>query len=358
MVVDSDLYPTQTYRDPLLFPLYLRTNDSSSIHAQTQCDWLLKAYVNKIDQEIVDDIPEFAEQKELIVKIFDACRTHGWVAIQPYEESYRIFTPLQRTDWIKKVDPESKKNIRIGMKVHWSDDLGNSWSDDLYFVDFTDDKGNTYQKCYLVVWEEGNGMPLANAPADSAFAIADVNNAILSLAIQCRQIQATLTFSATNPYFYHFKYGDAITPQQRSALMQQMVYVNSTTGIGAKESVLKEIIAIENGATEKSIVALDQMISFFSAATRLPLSYYLGEKQTGGLGDTGESTDLVLVNKKKEFILNHFLPFLQQFFQEQFGETLPDLSKFYTKKMEEDQEHKEELMKESQANQKPEEVKS
>lgn len=347
---DSDLFPTQTYRDPLLFPLYIRTNDTRAIYEQVHGDWLLAAFVNGLDQEIVDDIPEFAEYKEICVQIMDACRTFGWCVFQQYKgpteeepEINKVFTPLERTDWIKELNPITNKQERVGIKVKWTDDLGNTQEDSLYFDDRVEPNPDPLKpstligKAYFIVWKKGNGQPLANSPWDSAWAIADVNNAVLSIAIQIRQIQSALTFSATNPYFYHFKYGDGITPAQRTELMNQMQYVNTTTGIGAKTQVLQEIISIENSATEKTILALDQMVSFFASCTRLPLSYFLGEKQTGGLGDTGEQTDEVKIAQKKQFILGHFT----SYFSEIFG--LPDLSSYYTDKMEEEKQHQEDL---------------
>jgi hypothetical protein len=127
-----------------------------------------------------------------------------------------------------------------------------------------------------------------------------------------------------------------------------MQYIGPKFSIGAKGSVLDEIIPVENGSVEKCVAALVEYLAFFASVTRLPLSYYLGEKQTGGLGDTGESTDQVIISKKKEFVLQHFLTGLQEMFTEQFSETLPDLSQFYTKQMEADEKKQEDLLKQSQ----------
>lgn len=312
----------------------------------------MNAYITKLDNEICDDIPAFAEHKPLLREIFDATRIFGYCGVQPYsDESFKVFTPMQRSDWLTEVDPVTKKKIRVGMKVKWTDDLGNNFEDKLYFDDRKNENEQIVGKCYLFIWENGNGQILTNAPADSAFAVADLNTSVLSIAIQSRQIQDALTFSATNPFFYHLVYGDGITPAQRQALINQMSFVNSSKAIGAKESILKEVRVIENGATEKSILALDQMIAFFAANTRLPLSFYLGEKQTGGLGDTGESTDEVKLCNKKQFILQHFLDQLTELFQDQFGESLGDLSQFYTQKLEADQAKRDAIVTQSQSKQ-------
>lgn len=339
-MVDSDLYPTLTYRDPLLFPLYLRTNDNMSIWIQSQLDWLLNSYINKLDNEIVDDIPDFVDQKQLISHIINTCRIFGWCAVQFYKTMYKVFTPLEWTDWVKEKNELTGKLDRVGITVKWSDDLGNNYTDKLYFDNRVNENNQIIGKCYLFIWERGNGQPIPNAPATSAFAIADLNTAVLGASIQCRQIQASLTFSATNPFFYHFVYGDSITAAQRQALLNQMSYVNTTCGIGAKEGILKEIKVIENSSTQNSILALNEMISFFASITRLPLSFYLGEKQTGGLGDTGETEDEIKIAMKKEFILQHFIEGLKEIFKDQFGKTLSDISKFYTNKLKKAQQEK------------------
>lgn len=349
-VPDSDLYPTITYRDPLLHPLYIRTNDSMSIWLQSQGDWLLNAYITKLNNEIVSDIPEFAEHKPLVQEILDKIRIFGYCAVQPYQDKFRVFSPLEWAGWIS-APGENGKNERVGMNAVWSDDLGNAYHEQIYFQDLavgtevtsTDpvDQKKTVStiqeepdKAYLFIWEAGNGRQQDFAPQSSAFAIADLNKAILSLAIQCRQLQGALIFSATNPYFYHFVYGDSITQAQRTALMNQMSYVNVTNGIGAKEGVLKEIRVIENGSTEKTIVALDQCIRFYAAETRLPLEFYLGEKQTGGLGDTGQVEDDNEVEKKKGFILGHIESQLSAFFEAMGWGPLKDIGQFYIQKAE------------------------
>jgi hypothetical protein len=131
-------------------------------------------------------------------------------------------------------------------------------------------------------------------------------------------------------------YGENISTPQRTELVSAMQMVGPTHGIGAKESALKEIRAIESGAVDKAILALDQLIAFFASTTRLPLSYYLGEKQTGGLGDTGESTDEIKIMLKKEFILRHFLKELEQLYTVILEKPFPaGLGEFYAKKRDE-----------------------
>ena len=345
---DSDIYPTTIFQNPLLMPLYIRTNDHTSIIIQARDDWLLSVFIEKINVEIIDDIEEFKDHKEMLYDIFWDNRVNGWCVVEPYEEKYRVFSSLQWSDWIKETDEETGKIKRIGVVVVWSDDLGNNYNEQLYFEDHTDDEGVVSPKCYEFVWQKGNGRMLPHQTSFTAYALPDLSFGILSEAIQIRQITDTLTFGATNPFFYHLKYGDGITIQQRRDLIAQMSYIGVSKALGAKKSSLEEIVAIENGAVDKALSALDKHMGFYSSVTRLPLSYYLGEKQTGGLGDTGESTDELKVMKKKELILQHFIPKLNELFTEQFGISLDHLYNYYSEKAEEEKKAQEDLMLQSQ----------
>lgn len=359
---DSDIYPTITYIDPLVMPQFIQTNNWFSIRNQLNGDWLLSAFIHKLDMEVVDDVEEWKEHKETVAAIFDACRTYGWCVFQAYSDEDKVFTPHEFESWITEKNPTTGKLERVGIRVKWTDDLKNTFTDALYFADTElapseaetieieeadaeteHDDGITITKdsrqtnpnviggAELFIWRKGNGQPLMNCPADSSMVIPDLDLSVLSIAIQIRQIQNTLTFSATNPYFYHLKYGDAINPAQRKNLLKQMGYVNTSKGIGAKESILKEIVAVENGSIEKCIAALDELLSFYASTTRLPLSFYFGEKQVSSGLDSGgaEDADDDRIMKKKEYILQHFADQLTDIALTYWGIQLPDLYGFY-----------------------------
>lgn len=343
--LDADFFPTQSYRDPLNMPQYITTVDSSVIWAQIMGDWLLNSYVVKLDQEIVDDIPELKAQKDLINEIFNVTRGLGWCVVQAYKDDiYKVFSTLQKDKWLTETDPVTNKLVRIGIHVKWTDDLTNSFEDDLYFDDRVNENKEVEGKAYFFIWEKGNNVPQLKSPADSAFALADVNLSVLSLSIQSRQILATLVEAAENPYFYHFKYGEGLNPVQRIDLKTQITYLGITKGVGAKGSMLESVMAIENGAIEKCVIALDEIISLFASNSRLPLSFYLGEKQTGGLGDTGEKEDDVKIWLKKQFILDHFSVLLTELMSDQFGVAI-QLDTFYTDKIAEKKKKDEEKQK-------------
>jgi len=347
--LESDRFPTITFIDPLTMPEYIKTNSFYSIRQQVYGDWLLSSFITKLDMEIVDDVEEWKSKKETILEIFDATRMYGWCIFQPYAEFDRVFSPIDWESWITETNPITKKLEKIGLNVKWQDELGNTWNDALYFEVHENPNTLITSKCYLFIWKKGNGLRMTSCHKDTEFALPDLDLSVLSLAIQIRQIQSALTHGATNPFFYHLVYGNGITPAQRTALIGQMSYTGSSIGIGAKESVLKEIIAVENGSIEKCQMAIDELISFYAATTRLPLSFYFGEKQVGSGLDSGgaEDADDERLLKKKEYILQHFAEQLTDIAQEEWGITLPDLYTFYEVKRAEAEE-KEQAKQESE----------
>ena len=347
---DSDIYPTVTYIDPLIMPEWIKTNNWHSIRGQIHGDWLLSAFIKKLNQEIVEEIEEFKDYREQIQDIFDATRTYGWCVFQSYAEFDKVFTPLHKEAWIEETDEELNRKKIVGIKINWQDELDNTYTDSLYFDDRPNENGGIVGKAYLIKWKNGDGKVVPHCHMDTKLATPDLDLATLSLAIQIRQIQNTLTFSATNPFFYHLIYGDSITTSQRQSLITQIGYVNTSKGIGAKKMTLEEIVAVENGSIEKCVVALDQLISFFAANTRLPLSYYFGEKQIGSGLDSGgaEQKDMLQIIDKKETILQHLAKNLEEISTEVWGIQLPDLWGYYNKKRQEINEKSEQIEEEEE----------
>jgi hypothetical protein len=309
---DINIYPSITFRDPYLHPIFLKTNDSNSIYQQVFGDWMLDAFINQLDNEICDDITQNQEAHALVKNILDYTRIFGYCVVCSYEyDGVRVYSELERTDWIKYLNPITNRTERLGIKVNWTDDLGNSYNDDVFFSD-VDDGILEYLKIknptfgYLFKYADGNGKILPNSISSSAFARGELSVAVLGSAIQVRQTMASLSFESQNPYFYHVRYGESITPKQSSEIMNKMAYVNITRGIGAKTSVIEDIDAKATNAVDTTLKGLDQLIRNFTSVTRLPLSFYTGERKNGGLGDTGEKDDNFRILIRKKEILSHF----------------------------------------------------
>jgi hypothetical protein len=137
------------------------------------------------------------------------------------------------------------------------------------------------------------------------FAIGDLDLGILTTAIMADQIKNQLSMSAVKPYFLHFVFGTNADKTEKRKLQSQMGFVGPQAGLGASVALLERIDKIDCSDIPNSISAMQEMIENFANMTRLPLSFFKAERQSGGLGDTGESTDEVKVRAKKKQILKH-----------------------------------------------------
>ena len=116
--------------------------------------------------------------------------------------------------------------------------------------------------------------------------------------------------SAKSSGFYHLKYGDSLTPAQRDDLVNAMDIAGGMRAIGAKETALNEIIAMYPPNSQFSVEAAEEMMLFIAGASRLPLSFYRGERETGGMnsGMAGFVDEGKVVEKKKQIFKSFTYP--------------------------------------------------
>lgn len=319
-------YSAYLYRDPLLDP-YRMSNARegtmitlhNNIDINVEGDHLLHSYITKLDEEIYSKMPDGLNPlavtmwktdrwNELSIKIADETRKHGWCVVQFYETSdsypkrWRVFSVQRFTDYIRETYEDEEGNIHykaVGMKFEWGDYLGNSFKEELRFDDpFT----------HLVFWREGDDM--------STFAFPDLSQAIMTLAFEYRQIKGQMTFSAAKPSYQHFIYGDNCGDPEADELDDKIKGVDTTSAIGAKKDILEEIKTIENKNLAIILPAEIKQLRLFAGVTRLPVSYFSDEKETSGMSDMGEKTEMVKIMKKKEFIFNKLKPYLEKIFRE------------------------------------------
>lgn len=282
-------------------------------------NYLLYSYISLLDHEIAMRVN--SEHKEMIKRMLDALRTFGWCVVRLYDEDddrdYNVFTPVEFSDWIR-VTGSDGRIIKVGARFLWVDELGNSYNEECIW----DVRAESPLNAYYFVWNRGDNLPKRYRLPDTVFADGDLPLAVLSSAIAAHQIKVTLEISATKPYFLHFIYGDSASDESIRTIENNMKYVGPTVGIGAKESVLLGINPIQSADLPSSIEALNQLTRMFANITRLPLSFYMGEKMTGGLGDTGETIDELKIDEKRREIFEHFNEICGEMFRIEFGETL------------------------------------
>jgi len=317
--IDSDLYPSYIFRDPLLYPQYMGHVLNASegvarmVDSNVRGDPFLNSYIEKLDEEIFSQTLVFDNSEAeavweeqnlslLFIQVTDEARKHGWAVVQFYEDDeFKVFSGRNFVEWLKEteeVDVEGemvKRFIRVGVNVRSYDDIGNSYEEKLIFGEDT--------LTFLFVWK-----PATNG---RRFAEPDLNQAVMTCAYNIRQINGQLAYAGVKPSFLHFVYGDGITDPVRTALKGYLKYVDRSQGIGAKKNALEEINVIANGDITQIQTALDTQLQILAGVTRLPLSFYIGERTSGGMSGNAENTDTLKVDRKKEYIFGRMLPLIK-----------------------------------------------
>jgi len=350
--MDSDLYPSNIFFDPMQLPQWQQIGQLRVLRGLINGNFLLKSFIKSLNEEIVQD-QEFEENNDILIGMLESLRTYGYTVVTPYsDKTFRVQNPLTRVDWIKKTveDEEGSRIEKVGAQFVYTDDLGNSTTEDCYFQDqLNEDNEVTAAKSFFFVWKKGDNVEHAYMPIETKWCLGDMDLSILTTAIAAQQIKSTLEVSAVKPFFLHFKYGENASPEQQTKVKSQMGYVGPNAAFGAKTTVVEEIINIPCSDIPSSLLSLDKILQIFANITHLPLSYLMGERQAGGLGDTGESTDMVKLRERKTTILQHFNSVCTEFLTA-FGFKL-NLD-IYAQQAEEEKAEREALLGQSQDNQK------
>jgi len=361
-----DSYGVYSYKDDLIYYKTENFRDWRHREISVQKDPMLNAYVKKLDEEIfterpiftpdifggnsdqgatveeedvdglTDDIDESQDNAiepnpevedisedwdierwdQLLLRMFDTARTHSWCVVQLYNKApwWRVYSEreVEHIDYDKNGDP-------IGCHVSWTLELPKSqgifinFEEDLKF--YREENPNKDETALFVPY----GVPKGNRLGEY-----DIEN-IWSYAIDLRYINLDITNnSAKTSGFYHLVYGDALKSGDSQAIVDAMDIVGSNRAIGAKESALKEIRPIHPEQCQFSIEALLAKLKLFASTTRLPLTFYVGEKETGGVFTEG-FTDEAKINKKKKYIFGLFKPYIKDLVMMRWGIDLEDV---------------------------------
>ena len=351
---DSSTFPTNIFFSPLLLPQWHRISGHNVIEVLVDGNDFLKSFIKTLNHEIVSD--QDIEHKDFVESIMDAERTYGWSVLSFYDDEetpYRVLTPNLKEDWIKETITEVingkvvERIKKIGCIFNWHDDIGNIYREECYFEDQFNENGEVREnKSYFVIWKKGNGRQKRYLHPDTVFALGDLDLGILTSAIAAHQVKSNIEIAATKPFFLHFVYGEECSNTQANKVKTQMGYVGPNAGFGAKKSVIDEIRLVQNADIPNSILALDKLSQGFANMTRLPLAFFLGERQAGGLGDTGDNSDESDVMKRKGEILKHFNDIIGDILQVELGIVLD--TEIYEKMKEESDKKAEDLKNENE----------
>jgi hypothetical protein len=363
----TDAYGVYSFKDDLIYYKVENFRDWRHREMRVQKDFLINAFIKKLNEEIFTELPiftpdifggksnqdesvddptdnqipsddesqnnviepkpEVADQdvsedwetekwNQLFIRMFDTARPHSWCVVDLYEKApyWRVFGERE----VEHID-YNENGVPIGCKVAWTLELPKSEGK---FINFEDD---------LVFYDRDNPSDDATAlfipygvPKGNRLGEFDIENC-WALAVDVGYINLDITNnSAKTSGFYHLVYGDSLKKGDSQSIVNAMDIVGSNRAIGAKEGALKDIKAIHPEKAEFAIEALLTKLKLFASTTRLPLTFYVGEKETGGVFTEG-FTDEAKVNKKKKYIFGLFKPYIKDLILMRWGIELEDV---------------------------------
>lgn len=263
---------------------------------------------------------------DLIITMMNASRIHRWCVVELYDRApyWKVFTYRE----IKKIN-YNKYDIPFSVEAKWTPKLplAQKISNHTRTIDLNRGDEKTNDKSALFV-TFGN-------PIGKEIAINDLE-AIWDLLIYIRyQNLDIVNNSAKTSGFYHIVYGDAIKPEQVTALKTAFDYTGVGQAIAAKERVIKDIKFHTPDHPEFTVEAMNESLNLLAGATRLPLSFFRGEKEGGGVFQEGFS-DEAKINKKKLYVFGQFKKPIMQLVKMRWGKDVEDVVPFIKEETDED----------------------
>jgi hypothetical protein len=265
---------------------------------------------SKIDKEWIDEA-----WTDLFISLMDKARTHKWCIVRLYDREpfWRIFTWRE----VKEIYYDKYDNPYKAI-VEWTPDLpcNKDLTEHTETINFyKDEKGKNDFDGLFVTFGSPTGRYIAKSDLDS----------IWDLIVYARyQVLDIINNSAKTSGFFHLIYGDSIQDTQISSLKDAFDYTGAGQAIGAKERILKDIKFHTPDHPEFTIEALDATLKLIAGNTRLPLSFFVGEKDTGGVFQEGFS-DEAKINKKKKYIFGQFKKYFMDLIRMRWGKDLTDI---------------------------------
>jgi len=320
----ADFYGVYSYKDPLIFWMVENHDSWGQRDFRVKHDPFVKAYIKRLDEELFTQPPIFKpdiftdkslEQewtnekwRYLLTKIFDKARVHRFCVVRLYEHApyWRVFYEKQITEM--EYDDE---NNPIGCTVEWSRNLPYTGN----FINFKE-KITFFKREMLLNLDEGKNyglfIPFGLPDDEDELGEADLDDK-WSLAINIQYaLLDIVNNSAKSSGFYWLMYGDGISPTARQNLLNAFDMTGSSRAIGAKETALKDMKAMFPAKPEFTIMALQELISHFAMACRLPIDYFKSDLPGGLISPSGEAEQQqdIRINKKKRAVFGKFSEYI------------------------------------------------
>ena len=263
---------------------------------------------------------------ELIITFMNTARANRWCVVEIYDREpyWKVFGYRE----IKKIN-YNKYDVPYSVEAKWTPKLPLNQvvknHDRTIQLNRGDEKTSDNNALFV---KYGN-------PVGNEIAMNDLE-AIWDLLTYIRyQNLDIVNNSAKTSGFFHIVYGDAITPDQTADLKNAFDYTGAGQAIGAKERVVKDIKYHTPDHPEFTVEAMNESLNLLAGATRLPLSFFRGEKEGGGVFQEGFS-DEAKINKKKLYVFGQFKKAIIQLVKMRWGIEIEDVVPFIKEEVEQD----------------------
>jgi len=343
-----DKFGVYIYKNPLIYFRIENFTDWRHREATVKKDPMANAYIQRLDEETLTELPEctpdiFSDKTllkewieenwtDLFITLMNAARTHRWCIVKLYDRSpyWRVFTYRE----VNKIKYDKYDNP-VSAYVEWTADLVlnqeiSNHTETLVFNRNTE--GTMNQDSLWITF--GN-------PTGSKVGLNDLE-AIWDLLVYIRyQMLDIVNNSAKTSGFFHIIYGDAINSDQTTDLKNSFDYTGIGQAIGAKERVIKDIKSHAPIKPEFTVEAMNESLNLLAGACRLPLSFFRGEKEGGGVFQEGFS-DEAKINKKKLYVFGQFKKYFIQLIKMRWGKELEDIKPYIEEDIEMDEQMEDE----------------
>lgn len=345
-----DQFGVYIYKNPLIWFKVETFTNWKHRELTVMKDPRANSYICSLTEELLTENPIFSPEiltgniakewldegwLDLLVTLIIAARTHSWCIVQLYDRKpyWKVFT------WRELVEMKYDKNDNpIGAKVEWDNELigANEWRSHKETLNFKRDKNEKTKKfsALFIPFGTKTGKNLGKYDLE----------AIWDLIVYIRyQELDIINNSAKSSGFYRIVYGSAIKEDQKQDLIDGMDYAGMGQAIGAKKTVLEDIVSHFPEHPEFTVTAMDETLNLLAGTTRLPLSFFKGEKDGGGVFQEGFS-DEAKITKKKKYIFGQFKKAIIELVKMRWGKVVEDVEPYI----------EEEVMKDTQMEQEAE----
>ena len=339
----AEYFGVLTYFDPLIFGKYENYNDPRHREFVVRRDNFMHKYICDLDANILQELPIFvpdilgskeemdegevkpdesienesiATEKDenvveewmhekwsqLLVKVFDAVRTHKWCIVSLYNQPpyWRVFTYREVLEIA--YDPITEEPVSA--KIQWKKRLPLSkvYLTHKETINFVREKsgelnadGNYKGLACFISW--GTDIDEYNETGDLE------DKWTLAVYMRYAMLDIVNNSSKSSGFFY-LKYLSTLSDAEKAGIEASFEKANTRNMVGISNTLVEDVKAMYMPNPDFPILALDKMLKVYSGACGMPLLYFNGEKESGSLFD--QSSEEPVINRKKREIFGHF----------------------------------------------------